>query len=439
MLASNGGQGSLGENLPKSVIDWLYKVVQSIYKTDPRAAFHDCVVALSLYKSNLRPRTRVFTNPSGEAQLLLCLYGDFVNVQVSGPVPILIWVCSQYPLKAPVVFVDVEKLGPDREVRVGGQIDSNGQIYLPILHQWDPKLSNVVKLIKELETLIQTQQLVTELGRQSPETPAIPKDTRSTGDKPPLPLKPNQSISSPKSIDPERQQAYPKTIAETLPPPIPARPGFVSPQPLPNRRISPPVAREPVNRPTPLADLDLMDTDLPLNTKDDPHKQALDILTKKLEGLTVREHSVVAGQFGQRKASIEKSIAQFNDLLAFETQQVELMGDQVAQYTSSLRREMKRLDNNVSDWEANYEKAGSTARLHHTETSGLDQLYDLVAQDLALDDTIEFLYSLLNRDSLSLDLYVRKTRALAKQQFMIRLHIEKICNMLNATPQGLAG
>ncbi|ODQ66444.1 UEV-domain-containing protein [Nadsonia fulvescens var. elongata DSM 6958] len=55
-----------------------------------------------------------------------------------------------------------------------------------------------------------------------------------------------------------------------------------------------------------------------------------------------------------------------------------------------------------------------------------NQLYDLVADDQAIDDTIYALSQALDRDRLKLDMFMRQTRSLAREQFMKKALIHKI-------------
>nr|2F66_A Chain A, Suppressor protein STP22 of temperature-sensitive alpha-factor receptor and arginine permease [Saccharomyces cerevisiae]2F66_D Chain D, Suppressor protein STP22 of temperature-sensitive alpha-factor receptor and arginine permease [Saccharomyces cerevisiae]2F6M_A Chain A, Suppressor protein STP22 of temperature-sensitive alpha-factor receptor and arginine permease [Saccharomyces cerevisiae]2F6M_C Chain C, Suppressor protein STP22 of temperature-sensitive alpha-factor receptor and argi len=64
-------------------------------------------------------------------------------------------------------------------------------------------------------------------------------------------------------------------------------------------------------------------------------------------------------------------------------------------------------------------------------TDGLNQLYNLVAQDYALTDTIEALSRMLHRGTIPLDTFVKQGRELARQQFLVRWHIQRITSPLS--------
>ena len=65
-----------------------------------------------------------------------------------------------------------------------------------------------------------------------------------------------------------------------------------------------------------------------------------------------------------------------------------------------------------------------------TQNLALDQLYEVVAKDYALSDTMHVLARLLNRDAVNLDVFVKKTRQLGREQFFTRMHIQKIAENL---------
>lgn len=426
---SNG----LVNNIPKSVIDWLFQNIQKIYTIDPRTTFNDSLLALSHFKQNLRPRTRVFVDPRGKSRLLLCLYGKFPHTLTekdssisTNEVPVLIWIDDNYPLTHPQCFIDMDNLSSQEWIiNVGKHIDSNGQIYLAIFNNWDDKDSNcnIINTLEQLKLVINTEVLI---ARRQPLLPpkldgTIPPP-RNNSVPPPIPERgPNLPSPSP-STSTIVSSPISTTTKPSLPPPPPSRP-----ERLQNISKEPPI-------------IDLMDSELTTATspmgQESSHQRHINELSQLLMQLDLNERDTVEKVRDARLNKINTSIDQFHATLKYETDKLNFIKSQLSQNKNTLMDRMKELDRLESNWNEKYCKiedmnVSSPPPLQITETLGLNQLYDLIAQDMALDDTIAILSELLNKNKLTLDVFIRKTRELAKEQFMIRLHIEKIVDLLN--------
>lgn len=55
-----------------------------------------------------------------------------------------------------------------------------------------------------------------------------------------------------------------------------------------------------------------------------------------------------------------------------------------------------------------------------------DRLFNLVAEDLAIEDTMEILAKALDYEKITLDAFLKETRKLAREQFLIKALIQKI-------------
>lgn len=192
--------------LPSSVINWLQTNINNIYKTqNKRILFNDILWCLTQFKSILRPRTRVFVESNGNSKLLLCLYGTFssssssssinnsldfientnsttVNNQLISQnkitqIPILIWILNKYPRSIPLIYIDLDKLNELNEldsnfeikINLSKNIDSNGQIYLPIFNNWDHNdpNCNIINIVKDLQFLINNKVILYKLSIQT--------------------------------------------------------------------------------------------------------------------------------------------------------------------------------------------------------------------------------------------------------------------------------
>lgn len=431
---NHASQSGIVDNIPKSVVDWLFQNVQKIYKVDPRTTFHDSLLTLSLYVKNLRPRVRVFVDPSGKSRLLLCLYGTLYRPQTqedatiaSNEVPILIWIDDKYPLEHPQCYVDMENIGDEWMVNVGKHIDSNGQIYLPFFQNWDDKDSqyNIINTIKELQIIINKEIL---LRRKQPLLP--PKMKQPSSASPSLPSAPSVPPPIPARSQfpvPTHQEVSPSgSLSTPLPPP--------PPPPAPPIR-PPQLEKKPQIATSPQPVIDLMDNDLlsTLSTGDSAHQTHIDELSQLLNELKLTEQDKINQVHHTRLPTIDEAIKKFQNTLIYENDNIQTIKSQLQVNKETITQRMKELDQLEMSWPQKYTMAGldEDHPLQITETLGLNQLYDLMSQDMALEDTIAILSELLNKNRITLDIFTRKIRDLAKQQFMIRLRIEKIYSLLN--------
>lgn len=58
------------------------------------------------------------------------------------------------------------------------------------------------------------------------------------------------------------------------------------------------------------------------------------------------------------------------------------------------------------------------------------QLYDLVTEDMAIEDTIYVLGKALDKERISLEVFLKHTRTLAREQFNLRALVKKITRQI---------
>ncbi|KAK5779336.1 hypothetical protein RI543_003226 [Arxiozyma heterogenica] len=432
---NNGSSGPI-DNIPRSVIDWLQQNIYKLYKIDPRTTFNDSLLALSLFKQNLRPRTRVFTDSRGKSHLLLCFYGKFKIVsriknnssigndngiyadEELEEIPVLIWIEEDYPLSHPLCYLDLEQIDKDWVINIGKNIDSNGQIYLPFFKDWNDQDSNynIINTIKNLQNTINNEVL----------------------------LRRKQPLLPPKVRDIDISNVITATAIATtiIPPAIPERPK------LPTTTTAGSILQTDI-KPEEEKIVDLMDTDI-ISTdllsrsnveNSTTHQQQIDELSDLLNKLEIMEEERIKQVEDIKLNEIDESIRQFQETLDYENKEMDKMKSQIGMTRDLVINKIKGLEEIELNWSERYRKINDVLlsdkdndeeyNFQTTETLGLNQLYGLVAEDMALDDTISVLNGLLSKKGITVDIFIRKTRDLAKRQFMIRLHIEKIYNMLN--------
>lgn len=124
---------------------------------DKKAVFQDALIILNKFKQ-FKPRTRVFTNAMGKSDLLLNLYGILMPTP-SIQIPITIWIPRNYPAEPPSVIIDLENL-KDCKIILSKNLNTTGEIFLPIQNIWDRNHSTLELLIHELFLLLEKIPLV---------------------------------------------------------------------------------------------------------------------------------------------------------------------------------------------------------------------------------------------------------------------------------------
>ncbi|EJS44551.1 stp22p [Saccharomyces arboricola H-6] len=369
-------------SVPEGVVNWLFKVIQPIYD-DGRRTFHDSLALLDKFHS-LRPRTRVFTYSDGTPQLLLSIYGN-----TSG-VPVIMWVPNLYPVRPPFISIDLENFDMNTlssSLPIQAYIDSNGWITTPMLDHWDSAAMNLTMVVQELVSLLNE-----------------PSQDRA----PSLPPKPNV----------QSQQ-------EHTTPPLPPKPNLSQVQPP----LPPPLSPQPPSTVVDLMDMD--NTDLSLTN----HHEMLQNLQSIVNELYHEDVDYVADKILARQTIMQDSIARFHEMIAIDKNHLQAVEQTIVRTMHSLNAQIDAL----TAERATVQHFSSTSSLAEedvnsivvAQTDGLNQLYNLVARDYALTNTIECLSRMLHRGTVPLDTFVKQSRELARQQFLVRWHIQRITSPLS--------
>lgn len=392
--------------IPEAVINWLFNVIQPIYH-DPRRTFHDSVAALSEFKQ-LRPRTRVFTNSNGASELLLCMYG---KLELGSPLPVLIWLPLSYPIEHPLLFIDLEA-ATDSRPSVGPFVTADGEIRLPMLDHWHPEISNLSRLIEELTTINFRNGLLLPVIGIGPSHPpsSVPgsrpvPDLPSRPTLPPIPPRPTTFADDRASPNPPRKinnsQARSNTF-DLSPPRIPERP--------------------PVE-----ISADLLDTEIGV-IENNRHADALEHLRQSIQEIRSSSSSDAHEKLETRKAAIRHAIKQFEMTLDYERATLQRSSEALQQIRASLGREVdaiQRQTEQIEEYERTHGDNPDPSAIISTENAVVGQLYRLVARDYALSEAINTLSRLFSNDVVKLDTFVKKTRGLAREQFLTRLHMQR--------------
>ncbi|CEP61719.1 ubiquitin-binding ESCRT-I subunit protein STP22 LALA0_S03e09340g [Lachancea lanzarotensis] len=411
-------------NLPPPVVDWLFKVTQPYY--DARTTFRDVMYTLSEFR-NVRPRTKVFTDSQGKTQLLLCLYGRFSSDQVPVSVPVLIWIPREYPILAPYIFVDFDAL-QDEKMVPGGIVDSSGRFRLPMLESWNPDSCNLRDLAFLLNSTIMENPPFFRLEPGFEQSPPLPKRM----DLPEVPVAIGSSVLG--SVD-QVSQSMGNVKLDDAAPVLPPKPPSTAPSAAQSTAHSTAQSVPPVIQPQPEPELpNIMDLDA--NSQQvSSYDDALSRLRHLVAALAKEDRENVAEALRTRMFAVQNATAQFGNICEQEKavldQKEAAVSERHASVSSGLRLVREQLDK-AQYYVQNYGPECDLSSMLVPEAAGVKQLRNLVAQDHAVTDTINALSRLAYQNVLAPEVFLRKVRSLARDQFMLRLHMNNITSRVSS-------
>ena len=365
------------------------------------------------------------------------------------PVPVLVWIPLEYPIAAPYVFVDLEAL-QDASLMVGTYVDANGLFSLPILAHWDPNSCTVLDLVREMTLAVledppvysehmdvHSPPLPPRVELPSPQVDNITQRVASvsldgaSGRAPILPPKPSELLPSHTSSE-NAAPVGPATesLSSGVAPPKPAGPPL--PVAPPSIVASPPTPASPgaTASPTPLESL----MDLDSGTSSNPvHHRALDELRETIMSLAECDRQSAKDALQTRVYAIQNATAQFQSIFNHERTCLDQLEQALGDRRKLLTENIKKLDTELYKAQRYTQDYGPDINLQTLlvpEPVGLTQLRRLVARDHAITDTIHALNRMLARNTITLDIFMKKVRSLGREQFLTRTHVNKILSPL---------
>ncbi|OLN81141.1 Tumor susceptibility gene 101 protein [Colletotrichum chlorophyti] len=387
--------------VPQHVLNWLYSILTSEYH-DVNRTYNDVAQALSQYPS-LAPRTDVHTFDSGASALLLHLSGT-IPVIFRGTTyrfPISVWVPHAYPREAPLVYVTPTE---SMMVRPGQHVDPQGQVYHPYLVGWGA--------FWDKSTILDFLAILRDIFAKEP--PVIAR--QQTRPQPPQPVSPSQSNGQ-------------------EPPPLPPLPPDLTPRPQ-----LPPPPQQQIPKPAPPPDL--LDEPLTLSIPSpssipappippNPEKDAL------LRQLAQTLYSLRQRSRQQNESSMSGLQAQRTAMMsAFSTLQAEMgtLGQTSALLQSNaniLVEALRKADSVIEG--SSRQTAPDIDELLVAPTVVANQLYNLVAEEKAIGDTIFVLGRAVERGRISPAVFAKTTRSLAREWYLKKALVRKIGHGMGLT------
>ncbi|CCH59961.1 hypothetical protein TBLA_0C01460 [Henningerozyma blattae CBS 6284] len=170
------------------------------------------------------------------------------------------------------------------------------------------------------------------------------------------------------------------------------------------------------------------------DTGDPRYKDAINQLQNTLNSLDITASNNLESQVINRKKAMESALLQFENMYKYECDVLKNTDDQINQKLHDIESQEIILDKEIQKVdlfkEKNNEDLLDPNTLASAETIAINQLYELVATDYALTDSIQLLSRLLSREIITLEIFVKKNRELARKQFLTRVHINKITQYL---------
>lgn len=280
---------------------------------------------------------------------------------------------------------------------------------------------NIEQAVRELISLSFTNNFITPVssewnGYSIPKHPQLPLAlaTPNVPPRPPIPPKP----ILPMKVKSEE--------SSPVPPKIPIRDKEVI------AAHSPPTPPQIPKRPPIKYNTDLLDSEVTLQ-ENPRHKEALDHLQNVLNQLKIMDAHYTKETIEDRILPIKSAIEQFELSYNYEQAALNRTRETIEFTKECLDREIsaiQRQTEQVEQYENNVGDNPDPNSIVATENLRINQLYEIAAKDYALSDAIHTIGRLLNSGSIKLDTFVKKTRELAREQFLTRMHMQKIISSL---------
>ncbi|GJJ72057.1 ESCRT-I complex subunit TSG101 [Entomortierella parvispora] len=371
------------------IAEWLQRALLTIGYQHRERMYADVEAVLQLFQNFLVPKAETYTHDNGRSQLLLSLIGTVPIVYQSATynIPVAFWLPTSYPSVAPIVFVTPTAL---MLVKPGKYVDVSGRCYHPYLAYWNNRSdSNLVGLISVMQ------------GVFSQEPPVYAKSNVSSQQQ-------QQQQSSP------TMGSYPSPTTSLRPaPPI----LNYSPRSGANTSTTQPSGANPqLNRSSSSSAAAFGPSAHPLTPQ-----QAQ--LHTKLQ-TTLLEYKRASSREMDTLVTVNKQLNDAENSTKAEIESLRDLHTKIQYNITTLTRCIEQLNAKIEQIQAWPEEpvdeiiCGSSV-VHN-------QLFELVAEEIAIEDTIYLLGKALSQDKVELNAYMKHLRNLSREQFMKKALIKKV-------------
>ncbi|WFD23947.1 suppressor protein stp22 of temperature-sensitive alpha-factor receptor and arginine permease [Malassezia equina] len=371
---------------------WLGQVL--VPYVEHARIMHDMECVLTEYHT-LRPRTDMFTYDDGRFVLLLLLDGT-LPVPFRGQVyhiPVHVWIPRAYPAEAPMVFVTPTQ---DMVVCRGSCVGPDGRVRLPYMDAWERKTE--CQTVFHMEPPVMAKKL-------APSAPA-----RMTSD---------------------------ASDTASTPPARPARPPKASPKAEITTTSTPPLAA-PERPPKPAPPLAAEVRTEPAATPPRPVNPALAELQARVHAKLTQSVTDTQNALHQANEQLHRlctDLERGRPAMDDEMQRLRIVRDLCVVDAERFNATMQQAQQQTAELQARADP--DVDHMLSATSLAENQLLQLMAEDLALEDTLYQLSRALYTEQLPLDRFLKHARILSRDQFMKRALAQKIAAGLGwptATP-----
>lgn len=388
----------------------------------------------------------MYTHESGKLDLLLCIFGVLPCKYAGNEyrIPVEFWIPKSFPREPPISFV---RPTVDMLISPSNNVDVNGRIFHPLIAYWHPEQSSLTSLASELVNVFSAQPPVyakppqytpSKIQEWSHQSQGGSRNSIDPGTPPPAPSASNMTIPT--------QNHLPED-GPVLPPKPPKPPQLVSS--LANRplsfqntgqsteyshRTSPfsspgppshPIAATPIphvaNPPSNNTATDILDMDIaepPPQLPPNPQKQELlRILEERLEEYVDKSIKPKIDIDDAALTHTKETLDYYENCLEREKTELDSLSraadDNSRILSEKINQARKLLVEDISQ-----RKVPHVDEIITTETTVYNQLYDLVSEDRAIDDTLFALQHAFDLEKIKLETFMKLVRTLAREQFV---------------------
>lgn len=372
------------------------------YRSSDQAK-RDIMGALHHYPG-LKPKMEKYNFNDGRSKDLICLEGT-IPVPYRGSmynIPVGIWLVETHPAHAPMCYV---RPTADMQIKVSRNVDNNGKIYLPYLHEWDGNNSDILSLI---------QMCIITFGEQPP--------VFARAQPPPAPAPPvlNQAYPPPYPTQNASFGGFPGYPAQAQaggypPVPTPAYPNPQPPQPPNPTQAYPPAYPNPVN-PTQQSSLQNSGTITQDHLLMSLRSAVEDMVRRKLreeyamKNVEIQSLTKIRDELQGGQAKLKQALQALDQ----ETLNMEASIRELNQENTKMQETLVQAERMKEATDMKPEDAIITPTPLHR------QLLNAHAEEAAVHEAIYYLGEALKHEVIDCDVFLKQVRKMARKQFFLK-------------------
>jgi len=377
-----------------------------LYGPNAQRVADDIYHLVSSFQS-LIPKSDTYYNNEGIPETLICLTGT-IPISFHGAkynIPLMMWIPRAYPFHPPTCFVTPTK---EMVIKQNHQsVDANGQCFVPYLQEWGTS-SVLLGFVTSLCGVFSKEPPLFSVGAQQ-------RQNSQSNLKSQKPLPPTPSTYTPSPAIPP-SHTPPSYTPPPIHTPLPPTPSLYPNTTPTTSQISPPTTRTSTSIPSSQA------RNSPY--QNDPLRQATQTLQRKLDEF-----------MKQSTKDIDTFMANQN---ALQSRSVEL--DNIIQKMQQEENELEKVvagaiakGEEIEDWISRMEQPRDLDEIVVPEDPLSNQLFNVIAEDSALEDLVYYLGKALAAGKMDSEAYLKEVRSISRQQFFARALSLKLNSMVNHT------